>query len=69
MKFFILSQNAEKEKSLNNFKEDSRLAIDNEKKMKEKLELKNSELSKKLDTLLNDVIRQKSKIEELESKV
>lgn len=65
----ILSQNAEKEKSLNNFKEDSRLAIDNEKKMKEKLELKNSELSKKLDTLLNDVIRQKSKIEELESKV
>ena len=37
--------------------------------MKEKLEVKNSELSKKLDASQNVVVEQKNKIEELESKV
>ena len=45
------------------------MAIENEKKMKEKLEVKNSELSKKLDASQNVVVEQKNKIEELESKV
>ena len=37
--------------------------------MKETLEEKNGELSKKLDTSENIVVDQKNKIEELESKV
>ena len=45
------------------------MAIENEKKMKERLEVKNSELSKKLDASQNVVVEQKNKIEELESKV
>ena len=45
------------------------MAIENEKKMKETLEEKNGELSKKLDTSENIVVDQKNKIEELESKV
>ena len=45
------------------------MAIENEQKMKERLEVKNSELSKKLDASQNVVVEQKNKIEELESKV
>ena len=66
--FFSL-QFVEKEHTLVNVHKESRLAIETEKKLKETLESKNKELSQKLQTIENEAIIQKTKIQELENKV
>ena len=62
-------QCVEKENALINVNRESKQAIENEKKLKDSLAEKNTELSKKLETSEDIVVNQKTKIHELESKV
>ena len=69
MLFLLPPQFVEKEHALVNVHKESRLAIETEKKLKETLETKNTELSQKLQTVENDATQHKTKIQELETKV